>query len=143
MSWHVMSIPLIAAGVIVYHLSQKTIPKEANPFIALAVAYALATAICIIALAASGEVRKGTDLLRDQQWLPVLFLGLSAVGIELGFLYAYRTGWSISTTAIATVPFVAAALALIGVLWFNEHLSVVNVVGIAFCVVGVICVNIK
>jgi drug/metabolite transporter (DMT)-like permease len=143
MTWHLISLPLIAIGVIVYHLSQKSIPKEANPFLALTVAYALATAICLLALVTNSDSRKWDELAQGQQWLPVIFLGLSAVGIELGFLYAYRTGWGISTTAITTVPFVTVVLAIIGVLWFKEELSALNIIGMGLCVAGVICVNIK
>jgi len=102
MNWHVISLPLIVVSVLLYHLSQKNIPKDANPLIALTTAYFVAIGICIAVLIGTGEIRKGTELMRTQNWLPIVLLGMSALGIELGFLYAYRTGSRISTTAITT-----------------------------------------
>ena len=78
-----------------------------------------------------------------QNWLLVALIGLTAVGVELGFLYAYRTGWKISTTSITIGVFTTTSLALIGVLWFKEHLTPVNVAGVVLCLAGVICINYK
>jgi drug/metabolite transporter (DMT)-like permease len=143
MNWYLISPPLIVVSVLLYHLAQKNMPKDANPLIVFASAYLFAISICITVLAATGEIKKGWELVRNQNWFLVLLLGISAVGVELGFLYAYRTGWKISTTAVTTGSFITICLALIGVLWFKEELTVLNVLGIALCVVGVICINIK
>jgi multidrug transporter EmrE-like cation transporter len=63
--------------------------------------------------------------------------------VELGFLYAYRLGWKISTTSIITGSFTTIALALIGVLWYREELTLINIVGIVLSSVGVILINYK
>ena len=143
MNWHTVALPMIVVGVIAYHLAQKTIPRDANPFVALAAAYLLAFCISIGALLVKGDLRRGVEILRNQNWLPVLFLGLSAVVIELGFLYAYRTGWKISTTGITTGAFTTIVLAFIGVLWFKEELTLLHATGIGLCIVGIVCINIK
>ena len=143
MNWQTLSLPLIIVSVLVYHLSQKSIPRDANPIIAIALAYLIAIGAGIAVLMATGEIRKGSELFRAQSWIPIVLLGLSCIGIELGFLYAYRAGWKISTTGITTVPFVTVSLALIGVLWFKEELSTLNMIGIALCVIGVVCINVR
>jgi uncharacterized membrane protein len=143
MNWRIVSLPLIVIGVLAYHLSQKSMPKELNPLAAFTVAYAIAFVTCVIILSASGEMKTAMEHIRSQDWLPMLFLGLSLVPVELGFLYAYRTGWRISTTSITTGPFIAVSLALIGALWYKEELSVTNIVGIGLSVVGVVCANIR
>jgi drug/metabolite transporter (DMT)-like permease len=143
MNWHTLSLPLIVVGVVVYHLSQKTIPKDANPLVAIAAAYLIAFCICIGTLVTSGEIKKGTELLRNQNWLPVLCLGLTAIAIELGYLYAYRTGWRISTTGITTGAITASVLAVVGVLCFKEHLTLLQLAGIVLCFVGVFCISTK
>jgi drug/metabolite transporter (DMT)-like permease len=143
MNWHIISLPLIVIGVVVYHLSQKAIPKDANPLITFAGVYLIAFSMCIIALVTNGDLRKWTELLRIQNWLPVLLLGLTALAIELGFLYAYRTGWRISTTGITTGAITASMLAIIGVLWFKEELTLLQLGGIVLCIVGVVCINTK
>jgi uncharacterized membrane protein len=143
MNWHTISIPLIVISVLLYHLSQKTIPKDLNPLTALAAAYFVAFSLCIAALFAGGEVQKGAEMTHNQNWLPVILLGVAAVGIELGFLYAYRTGWKLSTTSITTGAFSTIFLVLIGVLWFKEELTLLNMTGIALCTMGVVFINIK
>lgn len=143
MNWHTLSLPLIVACVLLYHIVQKNIPRDVNPLVTFASAYLIASAVCLAFLLAAGEAKKGTDLLRGQDWLLIVLLGVSAIGVELGVLYAYRTGWRISTTSITTGTFTAISLALIGVLWFKEELTAVNVVGIALCLIGVVCMNVK
>ncbi len=143
MNWRLLSLPLIVVGVLVYHLSQKSMPKDLNPLAAFTIAYAIAFAICLAILSANGEIKTALQQIRSQDWLPILFLGLSLVPVELGFLYAYRTGWKISTTSITTGPFIAISLALIGTLWYKEELSTTNIVGIGLSVAGVVCANMK
>jgi drug/metabolite transporter (DMT)-like permease len=143
MNWHIISLPLIVIGVVVYHLSQKAIPKDANPLVTFAAVYLIAFCMCIATLVANGDLRKWTELFRIQNWLPVLFLGLTAIAIELGYLYAYRTGWRISTTGITTGAITASLLAVIGVLWFKEELTLLQLAGIVFCIIGVVCINTK
>jgi drug/metabolite transporter (DMT)-like permease len=143
MNWHTIALPVIIIGVILYHLSQKAIPKTADPFIVLAAAYLLAFCMSVAALLFRGGLRKGVEILRDQDWLPVIVLGLTAVAIELGYLYAYRTGWKISTTGITIGAVTSSVLAIIGVLWFKEEVTLLNAAGIGFCIVGIVFVNMK
>ncbi len=75
------------------------------------------------------------------KWVPVLLLGCSLILIEFGFLYAYRTGWKIGTTSIIVSSFAAATLAFIGMLWYKEELSAINLLGIAFSIIGFVLIN--
>lgn len=143
MNWFTISLPLIIIGFLLYNVSQKSIPKEANALVAIATAYLVAFVSCIILLLFTGEFKKDVSLLNHQKLLPVIFLGFSIIMIELGFLYAYRTGWKISTTSIITGSFTTVALALIGVLWYREDLTLINTIGIVLSLVGVILINYK
>ena len=143
MNWRLFSLPLIVAGVLFYHVSQKSIPRHVNPIFVFAFAYALAFVICIVILSASGEIKESIKVIHNRDWFPIIFLGLSLLPVELGFLYAYRTGWKISTTSITTGPFITIALALIGTLWYKEELSLTNIIGIGLCIAGVICIQIE
>jgi uncharacterized membrane protein len=143
MNWRLISLPLIVIGVLLYHLSQKNIPKNVNPIIAFAIAYSIAFIICFAILYFRGEIKTGLETINYRNWLPILFLGLSLIPVELGYLNAYRTGWKISTTSITTGPFITISLALIGTLWYKEELSVTNIAGIGLCIIGVICANME
>ena len=143
MNWHAAALPTIIVGVIVYHLAQKSIPKDANPFVALAAAYLIALCISIAGIVFGGDFKAGKEIFRNQDWRPILFLGLTAVAIELGYLYAYRTGWKISTTGITIGAFTTSVLAIIGVLWYKEELSLLHASGIGLCIIGIALVNMK
>ncbi len=143
MTWHFFSLPLIVVCVLIYHVVQKNMPKEANPLAVVASAYLLGAAACILLLLVLDEWKKGSELLRTQNWLLTALLGMSAVGVELGFIYAYRTGWNISTMSVTVGSFTTVSLAVIGVLWFKESLSAVNIAGIVLCIAGFLLVNWK
>lgn len=70
-------------------------------------------------------------------------VALGAASIEIGFLLAYRVGWNISIAPVASSVAVALLLIPIGLIAFKEHLSIANVLGIMFCVVGLILVTRK
>ena len=143
MNWYTISLPLIIVGVLLYSVSQKSIPKDANGLVAIASAYFIALVSCVVVLFFTGEFKKSVSLFNHQKLLPVVFLGFAILMIELGFLYAYRTGWKISTASIITGAFTAVALALIGVLWYKEDLTIINIVGIVLSLIGVILINYK
>ncbi|MBF8248980.1 MAG: hypothetical protein HW374_1780 [Bacteroidetes bacterium] len=130
MNWHTISLPLIIVSALIYHLSQKSVPKEASPLVVILSAYIVALVTCIVLLLATGEIKKEMELLHKQNWTLVVLIGLTAVGVELGFLYAYRTGWNISTASITIGAFTTTTLALIGTLWFKEQLTPLNIVGV-------------
>lgn len=143
MNWHTIALPLVVISVLLYHVTQKNIPQDTNPLIVVAAAYFFAICVCLTGFFITSDSKKLTDLFRANNLFFVALLGIAAIGIELGFLYAYRTGWKVSTTATTTGTFITIALAFVGVLWFKETLTVVNIIGIVLCIVGVIFINVK
>jgi drug/metabolite transporter (DMT)-like permease len=70
----------------------------------------------------------------------VFAVGAAVVAIEVGVLLAYRAGWRVSTTAVAVNVSVTALLVPLGVLLFKDELRPRHLVGLAFCVIGLILV---
>ena len=134
-----LPVALAVVGMIFYHLAQKSIPKDLNPFHATMFAYAVGFVLCgICALGYPGK-KSVIDSLRESNWA-VIVVGVGAVCIELGFLLAYRAGWRISVAGLATNVAGTLLLVPIGILLFKEHLSLRNVIGVIFCVLGLILV---
>ena len=130
---------ITVGGMLLYHLSQKTIPKEINPFHATAIAYLMGIVVCIVlGFSYSGD-RSITSSIKTSNWA-VLGMGAGAAAIEVGFMLAYRMGWKISLTAVATNVAATAVLIPIGLMVFREHLSVRNILGVVFCVLGLLLV---
>jgi uncharacterized membrane protein len=136
------SIALTVISNVLYHVFQKLTPGGVNPLLALAVTYAAATLICLgmfpfypgpLNLAAS---------LRQLNWASFA-LAFAVIGLEVGFLLAYRAGWNISLAAAVSNIAVAILLVPVGLLLFKEKISPTNLIGIVVCLVGLVLINQK
>ena len=135
MSGFYLAFALTVFGMLLYHLSQKAVPAEANPFFVITIAYVVGIALCL-GIALFYPAKKGLiETFRASNWA-VFTLGAAAALIELGFLLAYRTGWRISIAAVATNAAAAVVLIPVGLLVFKDHLSLKNIIGLIFCIVG-------
>ena len=116
-----------------YHLSQKSVPGDAAPFVVIGLAYAVGVATCAAVVVASGT--PVAETLRSA-WRPAVGVGLGALVIEAGFLLAYRAGWPLSTASLIVNVTVAVVLLAVGLAAFGESLSVRQWGGVAVCLVG-------
>jgi len=130
---------LAVGGMLFYHLSQKSIPPQMNPFVAMIVAYAVGIVLLAVCGLAYSSKRSFVDSARESNWA-VFVLGASAACIEVSFLLAYRAGWKISVAAVATNVAVTAILVPIGFLFFKDQLSLRNILGLIFCILGLVLV---
>src|SRR5690242_18630628 len=100
---------IAVAATLLYHLVQRATPGAAHPLVSLLVAYLAAALLCLILLPffpPDGGVRAALGALN---WTSVA-LALAVVGIEIGFLLAYRAGWGISVAALVVNVLVTVAL---------------------------------
>jgi uncharacterized membrane protein len=131
---------LTIGGMVVYHLGQKSIPSTLNPFHATMIAYAAGIIVCaIVALTYAGN-KSLVASVKEANWA-VIAMGLGAAAIEVGFMLSYRYGWKISVTAVATNVAATALLIPLGVLIFREQISTKNILGVVFCVIGLLLVT--
>lgn len=136
------SISIAILATLGYHLAQKYISAEASPGAVLFVTYSVALAISVVVFYfLPTEQSFGTEL-RTAGWQSV-GLGLAVVGIEVGFLLAYRADWNLSTAGLIANAAVALLLLPIGYLFLKERLMPINMIGIAVCLVGLILINIQ
>ena len=133
---------LVIAGLILYHVSQKSIPHTANPFVTMVVAYAIAMIACALCSLLFPTPRPFLSSVREANWAAYA-IGISAAAIEIGFLLAYRAGWNLGVAPILSSVAVTLLLVPIGIVAFRERLSALNIAGIAFCMVGLILVTHK
>jgi len=135
---------IIPLGAALYHLSSKSLGGAmGNPWAALALAYFLACSMCLaLALGLPGfGVIRGADI---RAALPLaLLLGLACVGIEGGYLLAYRLGWNVNQLFSLTSFMSTVAIFSVGFLYFREGMTPISAIGITFVLVGVVLVNWK
>ena len=137
---YVFSIVLIVVSNIVYNVCQKSTPRNVNPFSAMLVTY-LTAAILMVIAAQFYKTDKGFfQSFNDLNWTSFA-LGVTIVGLELGYLLAYRAGWNISVGSLVANIFLAIMLIPIGILFFKEGFVLNQIIGVVFCMVGLILVN--
>jgi uncharacterized membrane protein len=125
-----------------YHIIQKLTPTTIDPIASLIVTYLVAAAFCLIILPFYPHSESLVSSFKKANWTSFA-LGISIVGLELGFLLAYRAGWNLSLANICSNTTVALLLIPIGKLFFNERINAVNIIGIILCFGGLILINHK
>ena len=137
-----LSVAVIVASNVVYHVAQKSIPTGVHPLLTVAVTYAAAlVATLLLWLVWPGGPPKLSGL-AQLNWA-TLGVAISAVGIEIGFLLAYRAGWNINVGSLIVSVVVALLLVPTGALLFHEQLSAANIAGIVLSLVGLALVMLK
>lgn len=68
-------------------------------------------------------------------------LALAIIGLEVGFLLAYRAGWHISLTGVATNVSAGLVLIPVGIVLFKEKPSLVNLAGVLVYILGLVMIN--
>jgi drug/metabolite transporter (DMT)-like permease len=139
---YVFPIVLIVGSNIIYNISQKSTPGRANPFLALFVTYLVAASLTGIALFFHGSDNGIWRSVKELNWASLL-LGFSIVGLEFGYLMAYRAGWNISVGSLVANIALAVALIPVGILLYNESFELHKLIGAALCLSGLILINLK
>ncbi len=131
-----ISMLLVVAGNILYHLSQKSIPRDLNPAFSVTVSYlvALALSIAVFPFFSPQPIRESA---RQLNWTSV-GVGVAAVVIEFGFLLVYRSGWNLSIASGIASAAIALILIPVGILFFRERISALNLVGLLMCLAGLV-----
>lgn len=135
-------IGLTVLSNILYHVFQKSIPGNVNPLGSLIVTYLTAALACILIFPFMPGQTGVVAAFKQVNWASIA-LGFAIIGLEAGFLLAYRAGWQISLAAGISNAMVAALLVLVGLLFYHEHLSLQNITGVVLCLVGITLMQLK
>jgi uncharacterized membrane protein len=133
-----LSIAIVAT--VAYHLILKLTPSGANPFLSLLVTYSAVAVLFVGGLAFAPGTFAWRAELRLVNWTSIA-LAIAIVGLDLGFILLYRSGFAVSLGALVTQSAAAMLLLALGVLVFREQLSVANGIGVALCLAGLWLVN--
>ena len=139
---YIWPIALVVLSNVVYQICAKSVPEGMNPFASLTVTYlvgAVASGILYFTLGHDGSLIHEYQKLN---WAP-LVLGIVIVGLEAGWIYAYKAGWQVSTGFIVQSAFLAVALIFVGYLHYHEALTWNKLLGAAICLVGLVFINLK
>ena len=135
-------LALIICSNVCYHLSSRCASRTANPFAALVAAYLVGAVGALVLFFATERAGFQSLLAQGRELNRANFvLGLAIIGLEGGFLWLYRCGWSVSVGPILSYTGLAVALLLVGSLLFHEHVGWRQIAGTALCLVGIALVS--
>lgn len=133
-------LSLAIASTVAYHVVLKLTPAGANPLLSLMLTYGAVTVLFGAVLALGPGEFGWRDEVRHVNWT-ALALAVAIIGLDLGFILLYRSGFEVSLGALVTQTAAAMLLVGIGVLVFRERLSLSNGLGIVLCLAGLWLVN--
>ena len=126
---------LIVVSNTFYNICAKSTPEGINTFASLSVTYGIAMVSAIALFFITGEQKNLVTELSKANWTTFV-LGLAVVGLETGFLLAYRAGWKISSAQLVASIVVSVALIFVGFGFYHEAITARQLVGTAACALG-------
>ena len=139
---YVWPMALVVVSNIVYQICAKSVPEGISPFAALTVTYLVGAAASLLLYFVLGPAGSLVKELGRLNWAPFV-LGVVIVGLEAGWLFAYKAGWQVSTGFIVQSAFLASALLFVGYFLYREALTWNKLVGVAICLTGLVFIDLR
>ena len=138
----VWPIALVVMSNTFYQICTKSVPKGMSPFASILITYLVAAAFSAVLFFVLGPERHLMKEFGKVNWAPFI-LGIVIVGLEAGWIYAYKAGWQISVGFIVSSAFLAIVLLLVGYFLYHETLTWNKILGAAVCLIGLAFINYK
>ena len=142
MASYVWPIALVIFSNLLYHICATSAPETVHPFASLTVTYltgAIASGILYFVLAPQATLVKECGKVN---WASIV-LGVAIVGLEGGWLYAYKAGWQVNSGFIVQSAFVSVLLLFVGYFLYHEALTWNKLVGVVICLLGLFFINLR
>lgn len=139
---YVWPLGLVVLSNVFYQICAKSVPEKMNPFASLTITYlvgAIASLILFFILNHDGNL---VEEYRKTNVAPFI-LGLVIVGLEVGYIYAFKAGWQVSTAQIVQAALLAVILIFVGYFVYHESLTWNKIVGVLVCLFGLGLINYK
>ena len=139
---YIWPIALVVLSNVVYQICAKCVPNGINPLIILTVTYLVGALTSSVLYLVLGKHTNPVRELAHLNWVPFV-LGMVIVGLEVGFIYAYKAGWTVSTAALVEGTALAVILLFVGWLFYKEAMTWNKLVGVGLCLAGLFFINYK
>ena len=142
MNWNLIwPILIVILANTFYNICMKSMPNDVNPFGALMITYLVAAIISAIIFAFMVGPSNVVFEISKINWTSII-LAIAIVGLEVGYVFVYRAGWTVSTATVVANIGLACVLIGVGYLLYKENVSLNQILGIIVCMVGLILINI-
>jgi len=133
---YALSMTILIVSQVLYQVAQKKLPSGTEPFLLLAVVYAMATVACAGFAVIGAKPMSAAELKPLLLSWPVWLLAATVIGIEFGYLWAYRQGWPVALAFSVASTSTVVLLAIVGLLLFRESLNPWQIVGLGLALAG-------
>lgn len=123
------------ASIVLYQVAQRAMLKEINPWYVLILIYLLGAAASWV-ISWFYPADRSLALFQKQLNWARLVLTVAIIGLEIGYLLAYRAGWNVAVAPIASNVAATLLLVPISLFFFREGMSPLKAIGLVLCVVG-------
>lgn len=139
---YIWPLGLIVLTNVFYQICAKSVPDKIDPLASLTATYLVGAAVSLIlyyVLNRNGNIIREYSKLN---WASIV-LGVAIVGLEAGYIYAFKAGWQVSTAQIVQATLVAVIMIVVGYFIYKEAITWNKVLGIAVCLIGLGLINFK
>ena len=137
---YIWPLALVILSNVIYQICAKSVPKEINPFASLTVTYIVAAIVCAVLYFVLGKGGNIASEYGKLNWAPFV-LGVVIIGLETGWIYAYKAGWQVSTGFIVQSAVLAVMLLAVGFFLYHEALTWNKILGVVICLTGLVFIN--
>lgn len=137
---YIWPILVVIAANTFYNIAAKSTPGGINPFATLTVTYATAAFLSIVLFYTTSGGKSLIGEIKSVNWTSFI-LGVAIVALEFGYINVYRAGWNVSTGSLVANIGLAVILIFVGVLLYEETITITQLVGIALCITGLFLIN--
>jgi len=134
-------IAIIVTSNVLYNICAKSAPDKVNPFAMLTITYLIAAAVSFATFFISAKGKNIFTEFSKTNW-STLVLGIVIIGLELGYLLAYRNGWQMNTLSITANITLAVVLIIVAFLFYKESITLKQIAGMVLCAGGLVLINI-
>ena len=133
-------ILIIVGSNVLYNVVTKNTPEKVNTFASLAVTYAVGAAASFLIFFVTAKEKNFFAALRGANWT-TFALGVVIVGLEAGYLLAYRNGWKMNVLSVTANIILAIALIAVSLIFYRESISLKQLAGVALCIGGLTLIS--
>ncbi len=134
-------IAIIVFSNVLYNICSKSVPSKINPFVSLTVTYAIAAVFSFAVTLFTSRGKHSLSEFGKINWATLL-LGIVIVGLELGYVLAYRNGWAMNKVSVTANITLAAILVVVSAVMYKETITLRQILGIAVCAGGLVLISI-
>ena len=137
---YIWPIALVILANCAYHICSKSAPEDTNAFLSLFITYSIAAISTFLIFIFQKGTSSFAAEFKKLNWTSFA-LGIAIIGLEFGWLMAYRAGWKVNTASLTANLTLALVLLFVGLIMFKEKITAQQIVGMLVCGVGLFLIT--